>query len=118
MFLEMVLLIRLHMIFPNWLLHQFFILIYLIFLGCLSYGTCVYFLSCSLQGIIITARASDFRHITLIILIIEFSHTDASTLENKNYQGPERRKKEAFNPFALVYLYLVLSYQFHLMESG
>ena len=28
-----------------------------------------------------------------------------------NYQGPDRRKKETFNPFALVYLYLVLSYQ-------
>ena len=31
-----------------------------------------------------------------------------------NYQGTERRKKEAFNPFSLVYLYLVLSYQGHL----
>jgi len=37
--------------------------------------------------------------------------------DNSDHQGPERRKEEAFNPFALVYLYLVLSYQFHLMKS-
>jgi len=39
-------------------------------------------------------------------------------VDAENYQGPERRKREAFNPFALLYLCLVLSYQFHLMESG
>jgi len=34
--------------------------------------------------------------------------------DNSDYHGPERRKKEAFNPFALVYLCLVLAYQAHL----
>ena len=36
--------------------------------------------------------------------------------ENSNYKGPERRKKEAFNPFALLYLCLVISYRFHIMK--
>ena len=38
-------------------------------------------------------------------------------IDDSNHHGPERRKKEAFNPFALVYLCLVLYYQFHLMGS-
>ena len=36
--------------------------------------------------------------------------------DNGNYQGPERRKEEVFNPFALVCLYLVLAYQFQLLK--
>jgi len=36
---------------------------------------------------------------------------------DSNYKGPDRRKKEAFNPFALLYLYLVLSYQVSLDGS-
>lgn len=31
--------------------------------------------------------------------------------DESNYQGHERRKKESFNPLALLYLYLVLFYQ-------
>ena len=36
--------------------------------------------------------------------------------DNSNYRGPKRREMEQFNPFALVYLFLVLSYQFQLMK--
>lgn len=34
--------------------------------------------------------------------------------DNSDYQGPERRIKEAYHPFALVYLLVVLFYQQHL----